>query len=680
MKNILYFAIVVSPLIFFTNVTRNPYIIQGTVLYISLLLIFGLFAIQSLKTGKIIFYRTRLDLPVLIFLGWTIFTFLHALLGSYEIAGFGKIPGFSTAAWSEGLRNNLYILINCVLAYYVAVNLIRDEKAIKKVLFLSFIVAFIASVYALLQYFDMEPIWQQTVNPYSMKRCVSTFGNPVFISSFLVIMIPLSIVLFISSKSNYSKFLYISLTVTMILALFATMARSSWLGLFASVTFIVFVFKEKIFAYKKWFWGAVLVLFLSMLIPSRWQNETKPFGFYVIDRATSIFTLEKSGPAAYQRFLIWLSAWDISKQNPVIGAGWGLFEMLFPFYQQRYLIHPNLTQRTHANNAHNVFLENLSQTGIIGLGIFLWLIFCIVKFSFHQIKNIKNDFQRVVAVGIFAGVIGMLVDNIINVTLYFVIPGFFFWMNLGILAGLGTSEKKVVQHKFVSKTIFIIFISISILLIKMYISIFYAEKNYFTGFKLAKRQNTPIEQAIPYLEKAHKLHRLEVNNNYELANGYARMSAQFRYAGAPVHADEYQKKAIWAYKEAIAANPGYDEIYFNMATIHTQRKEFDIAEENYKRAVFINPFSLDAIMGLGNIYLFSEKYEPARNLYKRATLINPSNKDIWNNLGYVNMKLNRIADAKECYQKALTIDPNFELAKRNLSNINAVNPASKTPK
>ncbi|MFA5778807.1 MAG: O-antigen ligase family protein [Elusimicrobiota bacterium] len=680
MKNILYFAIVVSPLIFFTNVTRNPYIIQGTILYISLLSIFGLFAMQSLKIGKIIFYRTRLDLPVLIFLGFTIFTFLQALLGSYEIIGFGKIPGFSTAAWSEGLRNNLYILINCVLAYYVAVNLIRDEKSIKKVIFLSFIVAFIASVYAVLQYFDIEPIWQQTVNPYSMKRCVSTFGNPVFISSFLVIMIPLSIVLFISSKSNYSKFLYISLTITMVLALFATMARSSWLGLFASLIFIVFVFKEKIFTYKKWFLSVVLIIFLVMLIPTRWQNETKPFGFYVIDRAASIFTLEKSGPAAYQRFLIWLSAWDISKQNPVIGSGWGLFEMLFPFYQQRYLIHPNLTQRTHANNAHNVFLENLSQTGIIGLGIFLWLIFCIVKFGFHQIKNIKNDFQKTVAVGIFAGVIGMLVDNIVNVTLYFVIPGFFFWMNLGILAGLGTSEKKIIQHKVVSKAILIMLTLISILLIKMYISIFYAEKNYFTGFKLAKRPSTPIEQAIPYLERAHKLRRFEVNNNYELANGYARMSAQFRYAGAPVQADEYQKKAILFYKEAIASNPGYDEIYFNMATIYAQRKEFDVAEENYKRAVFINPFSLDAIMGLGNIYLFSEKYGPARNLYRRATFINPSNKDIWNNLGYVNMKLNRIVDAKECYQKALTIDPNFELAKRNLSNMNAVNSASKNPK
>ncbi|MEW6556557.1 MAG: O-antigen ligase family protein [Elusimicrobiota bacterium] len=677
-SQILYFAIVVCPLVFFTNVTRNPYIIQGTILHICLLLIFGLFIFQSLKNGKIIFYRTRLDLPILIFLGFTIVTFIRALLCSADVAGFGKIPGFTTATWSEGLRNNLYILINCVLVYYVAVNFIRDEKSIRKVLFLSFVVSFLASVYAILQYFDLEPIWQQTINPYSMKRCVSTFGNPVFISSFLVIMVPLSVVSFIQAKSNYSRFLYIALSVLMILALITTMARSSWLGLFVAFIFVAGVFKQKIIKYKKWLLCAGISIFLVLLIPSRWQIETKPFGFYAFDRASSIFSVEKAGPAVYQRVLIWLSAWDISKRNPVLGSGWGLFEMLFPFYQQRYLIHPKLTQRTHANNAHNVFLENLSQIGIVGLGMFLWLIYCIVKFGLYQINNLKNEFQKIIAIGIFAGVIGMLVDNIVNVTLYFIIPGFFFWMNLGILAGLGgggTSEKKIINHSLLSKIVSLILIVLSILLIRLYIRTFFAEKNYFTGFKLAKKQNTPIEQAIPYLEKAHQLHRLEVNNNYELGNAYARMAAQFRHLNAISQAEEYQKKALWAYNEALAANPGYDEIYFNKATILAQRKEFDGEDGalvNYQRAVFINPFSLDAIMGLGNVYLFSEKYEPARNLYRRATILSPSNKDIWNNLGYVSMKLNRIDDAKKCYQKALAIDPNFELARRNLANISAL--------
>jgi len=672
MKKLLYFVILVCPLIFFTDLTRNPYVIQGTILYISLLLILGLFIIRSLREGKIVYFRTRLDLPLLVFLGFTIFTFLRALLGSYNIPGFGAIPGFSDAAWSEGSRTNLFILINCVLVFYVAVNFIRDEETIKRVLFLSFLVAFIASIYAILQYFDLEPIWQQTVSPYSMKRPVSTFGNPVFLSSFLVIMIPLSIVSFIWAKSGFERFLHICLTAIMVLALFMTMARSSWIGLLVSVVFLAIIFKQKIAAYKKWIFIAAAIVLLFMLIPTKWQNESKPFGFYVAERATSIFSFEKSGPAVYQRFLIWLSAWDISKQNPVIGAGWGLFEMLYPFYQQRWLTHPLLTQRTHANNAHNVVLENLSQMGIVGLGVFLWLIFCILKFGIHQIKNVKNDFHRMVAAGIFAGIIGMLVDNIVNVTLYFIIPGFFFWMFLGVLAGIGTSEKKVVKHSLISKTVFVVVILISALLVKMYASIFFAEINYFDGFKLAKKPETPIEQAVPYLERAHQLHRLEVNNNYELGNAYARIAAQYRYMNAPAQADEYQKKTIWAYQEAIAANPGYDEIYFNIATVYMQRNELAQAEENYKRAIFINPFSLDAMMGLGNIYLFSQQFEPAKSLYQRAAFVNPASKDAWNNLGFADMKLNLLAEARECFLKALAIDPNFDIAKRNLSNIRAV--------
>lgn len=669
MKTILYFAVLVCPLIFFTNVTRNPYIIQGTILYISLLFIFSVFLINSFKKNKIIFYKTDIDIPILIFLGITVFSFALALFAHYEVPGFGKIPGYFTAIWSEGLRNNLYIIINCVLAYYVAVNLIRDEKTIKTVLFLAYLVAFISSTYGVMQYFGIEPIWEKTVNPYGIKRCVSTFGNPVFISSFLVLMIPLSFASFIFTKSAYEKFLYVLLMIDMILALLCTMARSSWLGVSVSFVIVASMFREKIVTAKKWFLGIMLVLILAMFVPSDWHGETKPFGFYVINRVSSIFSIEKSDDAAYQRFLIWASAWDIAKQNPVFGSGWGLFEMLYPFYQQRYLIHPKLTQRTHANNAHNIVLENLSQMGIVGLGIFLWFIFCIIKFGMHQVKNQSGDFQKTLAVGIFAGIIGMLVDNIINVTFYFVIPGFFFWLLVGILAGLGASAKKVVEHNFKTRTISAVFILLSAGLIIRYIVIFIAEKSYFSGFKLAKNSNAPIEQAIPFLEKAHRLNRMEVNNNYELGNAYARKAAMFKSMNDIERTDEYQRKSLWAYGEAKAANPGYDELYFNSATMQTQRKEYDESVDNYRKAIFINPFSLEAVMGLGNVYLFSKEYERARHIYRRAVRINPLNKDIWNNLGYVNMRLNRVDEAAECYKKALNIDPDFELAKKNLYNI-----------
>jgi len=669
MKNILYLSILVSPLIFFTNLTRNPYIIQGTVLHISLLSILIIYIYKYLKNDKQTFYKTALDVPISVFVGTLILTWAMAFIFEHKINGFGRIPGYYTAIWSEGLRNNLYIIINCILTYYISANLNRDEKTIRKILFISYIVAFISSSYAIMQYFDIEPIWPQIINPYGIKRCVSTFGNPVFISSFLVLLIPLAFSSFIFTKSSYEKFLYAVLIIDMIFALFCTMARSSWLGLAVAFVILCAGFKETIVINKKWMIAVVIALCLVMLIPAKWENKTQPFGSYMINRVTSIASIEKSGAAAYQRFLIWLSASDMAKERPILGVGWGLFELYYPFYQQRYLIEQKLNFRTHANNAHNVFLENLSQTGIVGLGIFLWLVVCIVKFGFHQIKILKNGFQRTAAIGIFAGICGMLVDNILNVSLYFVIPGFFFWLNLGILASFGAEEKKAVPvHKSVKFTALIAGV-LAVIAITSYVRIFAAEKNYFTGFGLVKRQDIPLERSVKYLEKAHSLHRLEVNNNYEMANAYARMSGQFRYNGAIEKADEYQNKAIWAYKEALAANPGYDEIYFNMATVYSQRKEHDLSVENYRRSVFINPYSLEGIMMLGNIYLTRGQYKEARDVYIHATLISPANKDAWNNLGYVDNKLSLKDEARDCYQKAISIDPNFGLAKKNLDEL-----------
>ncbi len=669
MKKLLYLAILVSPLIFFTNVTRNPYVIQGTVLYVSLLSILIIFLFNSLKTGKITFYGTPLDIPILIFCAVCLFSWLRAFTFNGEISGFGKIPGYFIAVWSEGLRNNLYIIINCVLAYYISANLVRDEKTIKRVLFFSYLVAFISGIYAVMQYFDIEPIWEQVINPYGIKRCVSTFGNPVFLSSFLVIMIPLSIASLINTKSGMEKFFYILLTAVMLAALFCTMARSSWMGMIVSMIVLIVAFREKIKYLKKWIYLLFFILFLAMLIPARWEGKTRPFGYYVTDRLTSIFSIDKSGPAAYQRFLIWLSAWDMAEQNPVLGKGWGLFEMYFPFYQRRYLIEKKIAFRTHANNAHNVFLENLSQIGIVGFGIFLWLMTCVVMFGMHQIRHISDNFKKTLAVGIFAGTCGILVDNILNVSLYFVIPGFFFWINLGIFSVLAESNKKIINHNLFSKIAAVFLILLSFSGIIHYTRIFIAEKDYFTGFNLVKNPNIPLESSVVYLERAHKNRRLEVNTNYELANTYARISAQYRYAGNMEKAEDFQKKAIWAYKESLAANPGYDEIYFNLATIQSQRREFDSALENYKRAVFINPHSSDGLSTLGNLYLSKGELFAARNAFRQSLHINPLNKDIWNNLGYVNMKLGFKDEARDAYQKALEIDPNFDMARKNLFNL-----------
>src|SRR4029078_8408241 len=114
------------------------------------------------------------------------------------------------------------------------------------------------------------------------------------------------------------------------------------------------------------------------------------------------------------------------------------------------------------------------------------------------------------------------------------------------------------------------------------------EVNFFKGFKLSKG-GVDLVSGSRYLNRAYQCHHLEVNNNYELPNVYARTGDK--------------EKAIFMYQRALDANAGYDEIYFNRATILMQMGKIEPARENYRLCLTINPTPHDAYNALASLYL-----------------------------------------------------------------------------
>ena len=106
-------------------------------------------------------------------------------------------------------------------------------------------------------------------------------------------------------------------------------------------------------------------------------------------------------------------------------------------------------------------------------------------------------------------------------------------------------------------------------------------------FKFSKKNQ--VQAAIPELEDAHAYQRLEVNNNYELANCYARSGNR--------------DKALWGYKESLRANAGYDEIYFNMGVVQKRLDKTAAALDSFKVSAFINPLSLPSFNAIAEIYV-----------------------------------------------------------------------------
>ncbi|MCX7956795.1 MAG: tetratricopeptide repeat protein [Endomicrobia bacterium] len=604
--------------------------------------------------GKILHRTNPFEPPMLIFYSFAVFSWIISMFflnHNYHIPQllidsvntYGKNYLFMSM-FNEGFKKFLFTITNIILIYLFATNFVNREN-FRKIYFVFYIIGFVASLYGILQYFGVEIIWPKVLNPFG-GRCVSTFGNPNFLSSYLILLYPLMFIDYIYGKNSTLMFIFM---FAYFCALLATLTRSSWFGFFISMFFLISIIsltaKKLLFENKNkiliFVFGIIITFFIWPKSPIGENSE--PFG-----RLLEIRQAKKVYSPLHQRLLIWLCGWDMIKENPITGKGWGLFELFYPFYQGKYLFIEKLSHRTHANNSHNEIIEVCSQTGIIGLGLYILFIISYFTYSYRLIKK-ETKYEKFAVIALSASVLGMLVDNMLNVTIHFCIPAFLYFMNIASTAAL--DENRVIKKIQLSKWIKYFFILVGILIFIRLWSNFLGEINYFKGFKYSKRNN--LEEALYYLSKANKFQKYEVNNNYELANTYARLKRS--------------KEAIYYYYEALASNCGYDEIHFNLATVYSQEGNLNMAKLHYTQSLYINPLSKEAYMALGSLFLseLDKNISSAVKLYEQAVKVYPAEKDFCNNLGYLYIRMGDDNKALDCYLRALKLDPNFEFAKKN---------------
>ncbi|MCX5786328.1 MAG: tetratricopeptide repeat protein [Elusimicrobia bacterium] len=790
-------AFFVSPLLFFTDLTRNPYYLQITLLNISLLAAMAVIALNAFRGHGNFLPRLPLNMPAAALLAVYLCSFIYAY--------FNHAAFFRPAMASEGLKTGLFTLVNCFFVFYLSLRTPfagpakLEEPGVNKwlalillwgamwflfpfikspvsaqdfwsrfwdpyggvlwlvgaaavyltlkkpakqedVLGMIMAAAGISALYGVLEYFHIEMVWAKLVNPYG-NRSVSTFGNPNFISSYVVMLLPLAAYYLAGAKTLGSRLFYGILFFSYEGMLMASLTRSSWIG--AAVAFIfLFSFRavrEKFSANRKFlvpFFSAALVVLIF------WPSASlKPFSSGLFERVSegtgkinSVSSLSLSAgndkiyPSYHQRLLIWTSAWQMGLENPLLGKGWGLFELFYPFYQGNLIFNYEAARslRTHANNAHNEAFEQWSQAGLLGLGVYLWFFFTLgAGFYFYYRRSAPEAAAS--AVPLAAALAGMFADNMFNVSLHFAVPGLLFWWLTGALAlkvfspapsfslqpsaadsppkaeqasvtapvwlrraGLaplfwdkllarniiGGTGNRVSWAKSAGLAALVCFCALSVIFWQRQ---FTREFYYFNGFKEMRRNN--FAQAARELKKAYDQYPREVNTNYELANAYVR-------------AGEFEK-AEWAYAEALNANAGYDEIYFNLAVVQRRTGKTPEALSALKTSAFINPLSPQVYQALAEIYISSSgvalppgsgpavpgsagsggggtKELAAKEgvrLFSDAVRVFPDDGNMWNTLGYFYTLQKDLPGAKMAYGRGVRVDPDNKMLAENLAGI-----------
>lgn len=137
---------------------------------------------------------------------------------------------------------------------------------------------------------------------------------------------------------------------------------------------------------------------------------------------------------AVSRLAIWSGAFTVFAQSPLFGTGFGNLRGLMG----GLLSLPD----GWTGDAHNLYLELLAETGLIGFAAFGILMFFALRTALGQLRKVENHFNKMTALAILAALCGVLVHGTVDY-LFHTTPQVtaLFFLVLGLLTAQALSHE-----------------------------------------------------------------------------------------------------------------------------------------------------------------------------------------------------------------------------------------------
>lgn len=392
-----------------------------------LLLIAILICILSLKKKYIKFSFPKIMIPFTLFI---IFVTLSAVFSPFtEQAFFGK-----------ELRNEgAFAYIAYFLILYFSYLSIERKMDVKRILTLLLCSASLISIYGILQYLGIDPVKRDSIRSSAswVFSSFSTLGNPDFLGSYLSIVFPLALCLYVKEdKRKSTAFLYI-VTVLLYSALICTKARSAWVGVALSLFFITVFFYK--FVLRKILKISILlvVLIIVTCVLNNVHNgaiSTK-FQSLVGDYKAVAENTKDKYTAGSQRIFIWSRTMKYIFDMPLLGSGPDTFDRVFKMSPKEAEVHFG-SQGVYVDKAHNEYLQISITMGLPALALYLIFLCSII---IKSIRNIARGSYDIYTVCLLSGALAYMAQAFFNISVVSTAP--VYWAILGLLIRVNEDRK-----------------------------------------------------------------------------------------------------------------------------------------------------------------------------------------------------------------------------------------------
>lgn len=667
-----YFLLFLVPFLFYPANSELFEFNKMLATYALAVIIAGAWAVKCILSGTVIFRRTFLDIPLLLFL-------MSQVLSTY----FSIDPHTSIWGYYSRSHGGLLSTIAYLALYWAFVSNMGPEQAKTAIKYL-LSGAFIVSLWGILEHFGASPscyllkrelnsdCWVQDVQ----TRVFATLGQPNWLAAWIVAIVPLSWAIVIrlpagkagktanakrqiSSVSRITfyreaaSFAYV-LPILLFSALLFTKSRSGLLGFAAAlILFWAAIAWVHGFNFKPLLRPFLLLVTSYLLLVTIFGTPWTPSVIEVVQNNIShqLSTIEDSNTGTVLetggtesgeiRKIVWKGTIDIWRAYPIFGSGVETFA--YSYYQFRPVEH-NMTSEWDFlyNKAHNEYLNFAATTGILGLGTYLLLMGTFIAWSVYKLKSFAHTTYYILHASFLAGFASILVTNffgfsVVNVAiLFFLFPAMAF--------ALEHRTKNIEQRGYQRLTI-----RQGALMAFVLIAMFYVLSR-IAG----------LWQADVAFAKAEKY---KVDALYPYAIRYAEQALDLR-PDEPLYYDKLAQSASYFAIEAEGANQ-------HEAALATAQ----VSDEASSYAVTLSPYNLTLLKSRATILTRLATIDPkylnaSLPVREKAVSLAPTDPKVNYDLGVLYSRLGQNEQARKILEKTVMLKSDYEDAQNALETIN----------
>lgn len=274
------------------------------------------------------------------------------------------------------------------------------------------------------------------------------YNDHTAFGAILALFTPFTIILAIMEKNKLKKIVSLVFFILFITAVSLSYARAAWLSIAAALlVYITLLLKIKFKSILIASISLIILLFISsdqlLILLGRNKTDSESDNFY--QNLISSYNI-KNDASNLERINRWSSAIRMFQDKPIFGFGPGTYQFFYAPYQlsrEKTIISTNFGT---GGNTHSEYLRPLSEEGVLGLIIMLFLTLSVLYLGYALVYTIQDKEQKLIIYGAFLGLITYFVHGIFNNFLDTDKLSLPFWAFIAMLVSIATQQKNKNNH------------------------------------------------------------------------------------------------------------------------------------------------------------------------------------------------------------------------------------------